>query len=213
MAYTCTFRTTLVSHLKSDAHVAYDSGRVRITDPGGLMHDLSMTVSENDPKDPTKRVFTLTVTFSESMGATNMVIRTWNTDRQSAEVRVLNALVVMPPDRADPEPGLADPEPGLADPEPGLADPEPTEMLDAAADPEPVEYRDPDGRGMLAVRMWSGFEPESITDTELLHALGLDYPEADIPDWVMTKLGPLVVKGHVTVDQFRIALQYVLENA
>ena len=97
-----------VSHLKSDAHVAYDSGRVRITDPGGLMHDVSMTVSENDPKDPTKRVFTLTATFSESMGATNMVIRTWNTDRQSTEVRVLNALVVMPPDHADPEPGLTD---------------------------------------------------------------------------------------------------------
>ena len=49
-------------------------------------------------------------------------------------------------------------------------------MPDAAANPEPVEYRDPDGREMLVIRMWSGFEPESITGTELLHALGLDYP-------------------------------------
>ena len=51
--------------------------------------------------------------------------------------------------------------------------------------------------------MWSGFEPESITDTELLHAFGLDYPGDDIPNWMMTKLGPLVVKEHVTMDEFR----------
>ena len=125
-----------VSHLKSDAHVAYDSGRVRITDPGGLMHDVSMTVSENDPKDPAKRVFTLTATFSESMGATNMVIRTWNTDRQSSEVRVVERTCRYAPDHADPEPGLTDLEPAP--------------IPDASANPEPVEYRDPDGREMLA---------------------------------------------------------------
>ena len=44
--------------------------------------------------------------------------------------------------------------------------------------------------------------------------LGLDddYPDADIPDWVMTEQGVLAVKGDVTVGEFMLALQYVLEN-
>ena len=60
--------------------------------------------------------------------------------------------------------------------------------------------------------MWSGFESEFITDEQLLDSLGLDYPDADIPDWVMTELGVLAAKGDVTVDEFMLALQYVLEN-
>ena len=40
--------------------------------------------------------------------------------------------------------------------------------------------------------------------------LGLDYPGADIPNWMMTELGVLVAKGLVTVEEFRTALEYVL---
>ena len=61
--------------------------------------------------------------------------------------------------------------------------------------------------------MWSGFEPESITDTQLPASLGLDYPGADMPNWVMGELGVLVAKGEVTVDEFRTAPEYVLGNA
>ena len=105
-----------------------------------------------------------------------------------------------------------DPEPGAVDPEPGAVDPEPTE-IPAVVDPEPAA--DPDdtaGRDMLAIRMWSGFEPESITDAQLLASLGLDYPGADIPNWMMTELGVLATRGEVTADEFRTALQYVLER-
>ena len=89
-----------------------------------------------------------------------------------------------------------------------------------AADPEPVfldmmRFGDYDEAQVLTlIRMWSGFEPEMITDEQLLVSLGLDddYPDADIPDWVMTDLGVLAAKGDVTVDEFMLALQYVLEN-
>ena len=52
-----------------------------------------------------------------------------------------------------------------------------------------------------------------ITDDQRLAALGLDYPDADIPDLVMTKLRVLVAKDDVTVGEFMLALQYVLENS
>ena len=60
--------------------------------------------------------------------------------------------------------------------------------------------------------MWSGFDSEMITDEQLLASLGLDCLGADIPDWAMTELGVLVARGDVTVDEFVLALQYVLEN-
>ena len=195
----------MISHLDSDAHVAYDSGTIRVTDPGGLLSDLSMTISEN-PDNPSKKTVTLTVTFTESMGTTNMLMRTWNTDRQSTEVRIFDALAVISPDAADPEPDIADPEPGMPDPEPAAVVPD-------AADPEPVAYSNTAEHEMLVIRMWSGFEPESLTDDQLLHALNLNYRGADIPDWVMTELGPLVVKKGITLEEFMTALQYVLEHA
>ncbi len=52
-----------------------------------------------------------------------------------------------------------------------------------------------------------------IADAQLLALLGLDYPGADIPCWVMTELGPLVAKGGVTVNEFKTTLEYVLEGA
>ena len=92
--------------------VAYDSGKIRVTDPGGLLRDISMIISE-DPDDPASKTVTLILTFTESIGDTNMVMRTWNTDRQSTEVRIFDALAVQGPDAADPEPDVVDPEPDV----------------------------------------------------------------------------------------------------
>ena len=193
-----------ISHLQSDVQVAYDSGKIRVTDPGGLLRDISMTLSE-DPDDPASKTVTLVVTFTESIGNTNMVMRTWNTDRQSTEVRIFDALAVQGPDAADPEPDVVDPEPDAADPEPVAVTPD-------TADSEPIAYSDTAEHQMLVIRMWSGFEPEALTDDQLLHELGLDYREADIPDWMMTELGVMVSKGDVTADEFVTSLAWVLDN-
>ena len=196
-----------ISHLQSDAQVIWDRGGVRVIDPNGLMHNVTMTVSE-DPDDPDTKTATLTVTFSEGMQDTNMVIRTWNSAGQITEVRLFGALTVAL--MVDPEPGA-----GEVDPEPQEVpvDPEPEPEPEPDPEPDPEPAPDTTGRDLLAIRMWSGFEPESITDAQLLASLGLDYPGADIPDWVMTELGPLVVKGGVTVGEFMTALEYVLERA
>ena len=101
------------------------------------------------------------------------------------------------------------------------ADPEPVEPDSIfPADPKPASYDilGPDdydeAQVLQLVRMWSGFEPEMITDAQLIELLGLDgYLGTDLPDWMMTDLGVLVAKGDVTVDEFMLALQYVLENS
>ena len=69
------------------------------------------------------------------------------------------------------------------------------------ADPEPIPYAilGPDdydeAQVLTLIRMWSGFESEMITDEQLLESLGLDHPDADMPDWAMTKLGGAGRKG------------------
>ena len=127
-----------------------------------------------------------------------MAIRTWNAAGQLAEVQIFDAIDVR---AQEPEPVAVDPEPAEAEPEPVAVDPEPAAVDDSAE------------RDVLAIRMWSGFEPKSISDAQLLASLGLDYPGADIPSWVMTELGTLAARGDVSIDEFKTALQYVLENA
>ena len=196
-----------ISHLQSDTQVIWDSGQVRIIDPNGLIRNATVTISV-DPDDPAKKTATVTVTFSDSMGATNMVIRTWNAAGQIAEVKIFDALDVR---TQEPEPVAVDPEPGT---EPNTADPEPGAVPVTApgvADSQSAAGPDAD-RDTLAIRMWSGFEPESISDAQLLASLGLDYPGVDIPSWVMTELGSLVAKGDITAGEFKTALEYVLEH-
>ena len=96
---------------------------------------------------------------------------------QLTEVKIFDAIDVRAPE-----------------PEPVSVDPEPTEILEVT-DPEPASGGDSAVSDILAIRMWSGFEPESISGAELLASLDLDYPGADIPSWVMTELGPAGSQG------------------
>ena len=62
------------------------------------------------------------------------------------------------------------------------------------------------------IRMWSGLEPELATDAQLLASLDLDYPGAEIPNWMMVNLGPMVSRGDITIGEFVTALEYVLDT-
>ena len=71
-----------------------------------------------------------------------------------------------------------------------------------------------EAQALHIIRMWSGFEAESIADAQLIELLGLEaYQDVDLPDWMMTELGVLVARGDITVDEFMLALQYVLTHA
>ena len=209
------------NYADSDTYITYkDDGTTSITDPHGYIGSATVTVTQEDDQIPEKRTVRITIEFGEEpMGPTNMVAYMWNTDREALFVKIIDALEVVV---ASPESAMqaADPEP--LEPDSVLpADPEPVtpDFAGDAADPEPVPYDilgldDYDDTQILQIiRMWSGFESESITDEQLLELLGLDdHQGADIPDWMMTELGVLVAKGTVTVDEFMLALQYVLEH-
>ena len=204
----------------SDTYITYkNDGTAVVTDPHGYIADATITVTQEDDSMPEKKTVSITLYFDEPMGPTNMVAYMWNTDRKAAFIKIIDAIeVVAAP--LEPVMQAADPEP--LEPDSGLpADPEPVapDFAGDAADPEPVpadtlwpdDYDE--AQALNLIRMWSGFEPEMITDEQMLASLGLDYPDADIPDWMMTQLGVLVAKGDVTTDEFLLALQYVLTHA
>ena len=200
-----------IEHSDSDTYIRYDHGVVQIVDPHGFISDASITITEDLEQSRNKIINTL-VEFEGNMGLTNMAVYIWNEDRRYTSIRVFDALNITPGTEM-----LPDPEPDSELP----ADPEPVapDLAGDVVDPEPVPYDilgpdDYDEAQVLhIIRMWSGFESEMITDTQLLELLGLEgYRGVDLPDWMMTELGVLVAKGDVTVDEFVLALQYVLEN-
>ena len=203
----------------SDTYITYkDDGTTVVTDPHGYIDSATITVTQEDDSVPEKKTVRITVEFAEPMGPTNMVAYMWNTDRKATFIKIIDAFEVAAA-LLEPEVQAADPEPVQPDDQ-MPADPEPVPVDDQMpANPEPVpsdalwpadDYDE--AQALHIIRMWSGFESEFITDEQLLASLGLDYPDADIPDWVMTQLGVLAAKGDVTVDEFVLALQYVLEN-
>ena len=207
-----------VNYADSDTYITYTGdGTVDVTDPHGYIVDATVTVTQEDDHIPEKKTVSITVQFEEPMGPTNMVAYMWNTDRKATFIKIIDAFEVA----ASPEPVMqaADPEP--LEPDSVLsADPEPMaqDFTDDAADPAssdtlwPDDYDD--AQVLTLIRMWSGFESELITDTQLLELLGLeDYQDVDLPDWMMAELGVLVAKGDVTVDEFMLALQYMLTHA
>ena len=211
-----------VNYADSDTYITYTSdGTVEVTDPHGYIGSATVTVTQEDDQIPEKRTVRITIEFGEEpMGPTNMVAYMWNTDRKALFVKIIDAIeVVAAP--LEPVMQAADPEP--LEPDSELpADPEPVtpDFADDAADPEPISsdtLRSDDydeAQVLHIIRMWSGFESEFITDTQLLELLGLeDYQDVDLPDWMMTELGVLVAKGDVTVGEFVLALQYVLTHA
>ena len=137
-----------------------------------------------------------------------MVVYLWNTDRKAAFVRVIDALEVaaLPPPQG-PEVQAADPEPVAPDSElPADPEPVPTDT------PGPDDYDE--AQVLTFIRVWLGLEPEMITDEQVIELFGLDvHPGTGIFGWMMTDLGVLVANGDVTVDEFMLALQYVLEHA
>lgn len=182
-----------VSYSCSDTYIRYTiDGAVTVTDPHEyIADDATITITEDSDQMPEKKTVRITIKFEESMGPTNMVAYMWDLEGRSTIIRMIDALdVVLGPDllqEVDPEP--------MASPDSGLV-----------VNPE-------DEQAFLLIRVWSDFEPGSVTDDLLVKFLGLDgHMGNGIPDWVMTNLGTLVSKNLVTVEEFRVALEYVLEN-
>ena len=177
--------------------IRFSDGAVSTVDPGGLIADADVAITRVSGAAYKYRV-QADVEFAGVTGLTDMVITSENARGASTTVHVASAFEVLPPSATQAEPDA--PEPDMPAPEPDMPAPE----------PDAPSYHGPPPSPTAAFRMWTGFGPATIGDAGLAAALGLDYPDAEIPPWVKTGLVPMVVSGYATVDEFATALEYVL---
>ena len=204
-----------VDYSHSDTYIEYDRGTVQMYDLQGHIADASIVVTVEDAQQPNKKTVSATVEFEDAIGLTNMVAYMWDENRKPAFIRIIDAIevvvapipdapVVNPETTVDDSVLLLQSDLGVEVP----SDDGSTSGADANLNAASSEEADT----LLCIRMWAGFEPESLTDASFLTMIDLDYPDVDIPDWVMTDLGVLTAKNLVTVDEFKVALVYVLDS-
>ena len=209
-----------VNYAYSDTYITYvGDGTVTVTDPHGYIAHATITITQEDDSVPERRAVLITVEFEEQMGLTNMVAYMWNTDRKASFVNLIDAIEVVAPASEEEEDIDNNSNASTTGSGPAAAD---DSERDATNDDDDgnthsdtnslVANADDDAQTLLLVRAWSGFEPELISDADLLESLNLDYPKVDIPAWMMTELGVLVSNGDVTVKEFKTALLYMLDS-
>ena len=204
-----------VDYSHSDTYIEYDrGGTVQMHDPQGHMADASISIVE-DVQQPNKKTVSITVEFEEAIGLTNMVAYMWDENRKPAFIRIIDAIevvVVVPiPDAPAASPETTADDSGFLQSNLEVETPsgdDGTFGADVNLNATSSEGADT----LLCIRMWAGFEPESLTDADFLRMIDLDYPDAEIPDWMMTDLGVLAARNLVTVDEFKVALVYMLDS-
>ena len=190
----------------SDTYITYDMGNIRIVDPHDLISNATVSIKTSGA-DSLRHLVVFAITFEGEMEQTNLVARTWNTDASSTIVRILNAFAVSVAP-SDTQPVLSE-DPVQDDPV--SEDPAPDNVMNEPEDSEPAGTTPDPNAVKMMIRIWSGFEPGSVTDAQLLDALGLEH-DGDIPIWVMTKLGVLLSQDRITIEEFTTAISYVLAN-
>lgn len=206
-----------VDYSHSDTYIEYDrGGTVQMHDPQGHMADASISIVE-DVQQPNKKTVSITVEFEEAIGLTNMVAYMWDENRKPAFIRIIDAIevvvvVVVPiPDVPAASPETTADDSGFLQSNLEVETPSGDDgTFGAGVNLNATSSEDADT--LLCIRMWAGFEPESLTDADFLRMIDLDYPDAEIPDWMMTDLGVLTARNLVTVDEFKVALVYMLDS-
>ena len=209
------------NYADSDTYITYtNGGTVDVTDPHGYIADATITVTQDDDSMPEKKTVSITIYFDEPMGSTNMVAYMWNTDRKATFVNLIDAVEVVAAavsegnnsDNNNNNNASTTDSESAADTSERTATGHGSNTQSDTGSFVVIAGADDDAQTLLMIRMWSGYESESITDAELFESLNLDYPQVDIPTWMMTELGVLVSNGDVTVKEFKTALVYMLER-
>ena len=143
---------------KSDTYVQYDKGKpIKIVNKNGYLSDADVSFVQRN--NNVEAVFSLT--FAKPMDSSDIIIRAWDTNRNSRDAIFLNAIKV---EQAESAPS-----------EKLEFQPEVKQESDLVKmDPEPL-------LSIPMLKQWAGFSEESVSDEEFLKNLGLQGTK--IPSW------------------------------
>ncbi len=123
---------------------------------------------------------TFNITFDKPMGVEDIVIRTWDERRNSVDTTILSAL--------------------------NITDHEPDSLLKTKSSKEKnIQKKEL----FTMIKQWGGFDVYAISDSELLHAIGID--GENMPHW-FKKIAKWVVLGQLDEQDLVAALKFMHEK-
>jgi len=173
---------------KSDTYVQYDKGKpIKIVDKNGYLSDADVSFVQRN--NNVEAVFSLT--FAKPMDSSDIIIRAWDTNRNSRDAIFLNAIKVEQAESAPSE-----------KPE---SQPEVKQESDLVKmDPEPL-------LSVTLLKEWAGFSDDSVSDEEFLEHLGLEGTK--IPSWFKkSQVSKWVIEETISQRELLDTLKFFEKN-
>src|SRR3989337_647400 len=144
----------------SDTYVEYDKGKsIKIVNKNGYPSDADVSFVQRN--NNVEAVFSLT--FAKPMDISNIVVRAWDSNRNSRDAIFLDAIKVEQVESTLVQSGQLESEPAAK-----------LESDIIEMDPEPL-------LSVPLLKQWAGFSEDSVSDEEFLKSLGLEGTK--IPSW------------------------------
>src|SRR3989337_2840679 len=145
---------------KSDTYVEYDKGKsIKIVTKNGYLSDADVSFVQRN--NNVEAIFSLT--FTKPMDISNIIVRAWDTNRNSRDAIFLNAIKVELGQSIQGPSNLPELQPGVQ-----------LESDLVKMDPEPL-------LSIPMLKQWAGFSEDSVSDEDFLKNLGLEGTK--IPSW------------------------------
>src|SRR2546427_6050763 len=169
----------------SDTYILYDSVQpLQIVDPHSFFNDVKISTSKSDYKNK----FSYSITFAKPMAKSDVIVRSWDDHRRSTDSKILNAILVVKSE-AQSKNQIT-----------------PSQTVTSQ---QPQSQNETQGEILNAINEWSGYSPTSISDSGLLHKIGIKGQY--IPSWVM-KTTKWLVEGQMSQEEFINIMKYLDEN-
>jgi hypothetical protein len=166
------------------AAVAYDTSGNGIINTDGSISGYSIKTSSAN------NVLTVTfnINFAKPLGTQDLVLRFWNAFGASQDMIIAHALNIV---GTSTTPSTAQPSTTPSTAQPSTT---PSTALNNA-------------NLMTVVKEWAGYSPISISDSQLLQAVG--YEGNHIPTWVMRNVAKYLVDSDISKNDFTSVIKYL----
>ena len=173
---------------KSNTYVEYDKGKpIKIVNKNGYLSDANVSFVQRN--NDVEAVFSLT--FAKPIDSSDIIIRAWDTNRNSRDAIFLNAIKV--------EQGELSPS-KIAEIQPEVKQ----ESDLGKIEPEPL-------LSIPMLKQWAGFSKDSVSDEEFLKSLGLQ--GIKIPSWFKkSQVSEWVIEETISQRELLDTLKFFEEN-
>src|SRR3990170_2451352 len=175
---------------KSDTYVQYDKGKpIKIVDKNGYLSDADVSFVQRN--NNLEAVFSLT--FAKPMDISNIVVRAWDSNRNSRDAIFLNAIKVEQVESTLVPSNLPELQPKVK-----------LESDLVKMDPEPL-------LSVPLLKQWAGFSEDSVSDEEFLKSLGLEGTK--IPSWFKkSQVAKWVIEETISQRELLDTLKFFEKN-